>query len=252
MGVAVLTGGSSGIGQAAAVRIAERGNGVVLTYNTNPAGAKETVAMIEEGGGSAVALHLDVSRPETFAGFADLVRDQLRDRWQRPTFDYLVNNAGFAQPDMFADVSLELFERYFDVLLRGPFFLTQTLLPVMADGGAIVNTTSSCAVPGGTAVGYCAHASMKGGLITLSRCLAKELAPRGIRVNGVSPGPTRTRISNDAFARFPEAIPELAALTALGRIGEADDVGKVIAALLSDEFGWMTGENVEISGGFQL
>lgn len=250
MGVAVLTGGSSGIGQAAAVRIAQRGNGVVLTYNTNPAGAKETVAMIEEGGGSAVALHLDLSRPETFAGFADLVRDQLRDRWQRSCFDYLVNNAGFAQPDRFADVSPELFERYFAVLLRGPFFLTQTLLPVMADGGAIVNTTGARAAPGGAAVGYSAHASMKGGLITLSRCLAAELAPRGIRVNGVCPGPTRTRISHDTFARFPEAIPELAARTALGRIGEADDVGKVIAALLSDEFGWMTGENVEVSGGF--
>jgi NAD(P)-dependent dehydrogenase (short-subunit alcohol dehydrogenase family) len=122
----------------------------------------------------------------------------------------------------------------------------------MADGGAIVNTTSSCAVPTGTAVGYCAHATMKGGLITLSRCLAKELAPRGIRVNGVAPGPTRTRISNDTFARFPEVIPDLAAQTALGRIGEADDIGKVIAALLSGEFDWMTGENIEVSGGFNL
>ena len=252
MGVAVLTGGSSGIGQAAAVRVAERGNGVILTYNTNPGGAKETVAMIEEDGGSAVALHLDLSLPDTFAGFADQVRDQLRDRWQRDSFDFLVNNAGFAQPDMFVDVSQELFEHYFHVLLRGPFFLTQTLLPVMADCGAIVNITSSCAMPSGTAVGYCAHASMKGGMITLSRCLAKELAPRGIRVNGVSPGPTRTRISNDTYARFPEAIPEIAARTALGRIGEADDMGKVIAALLSDEFAWMTGENIEASGGFGL
>jgi NAD(P)-dependent dehydrogenase (short-subunit alcohol dehydrogenase family) len=252
MGVAVLTGGSSGIGQAAAVRIAERGNGVILTYNTNPGGAKETVGMIEERGGSAVALQLDVSLPNTFPGFLEQVRDQLRDRWQRDSFDYLVNNAGFAQPDMFVDVSLELLERYFQVIFRGPFFLTQTLLPLMVDGGAIVNTTSICAEPSGTAAGYCAHASMKGALTTLSRCLAKELAPRGIRVNGVAPGPTRTRIANDTYARFPEAIPDLAAQIALGRIGESDDVGKVIAALLSDDFDWMTGENVEVSGGFHL
>lgn len=252
MGVAVLTGGSSGIGQAAAIRIAERGNGVVLTYNTNPGGAKQTVAAIEAGGGSAVALQLDVSRPETFARFAEQVTEQLRDRWQRESFDYLVNNAGFAQTDMFVNVDQELFERYFQVTMRGPFFLTQTLLPLMADGGAIVSTASHSALPTGTPVGYCAYASVNAGLITLSRCLAKELAPRGIRVNSVSPGCTRTRIARDAFARLPEIIPEIAAQTALGRIGEADDVGKVIAALLSDEFSWMTGENLDVSGGFNL
>ena len=252
MGIAVLTGGSSGIGQAAAIRIAGRGNGVVLTYNTNPGGAKETVAVIEENGGSAVALQLDVALPDTFARFAEQVSDQLRDRWQRDSFDYLVNNAGFAQVDMFADVTPELFERYFHVLMRGPFFVTQTLLPLMADGGAIVNVTSKPALPTCADAGYSAYACMKGGLVALTQCLAKELAPRGIRVNGVSPGSTRTRIGNDAFARFPEVIPEIAAQIALGRIGEPDDIGKVIAALLSDEFSWVTGENIEASGGFHL
>ncbi len=252
MGIAVLTGGSSGIGQAAAIRIAERGNSVILTYNTNPEGAKETVTAIEANGGSAVALQLDVSLTETFPSFTEQVRELVRDRWQSDSIDYLANNAGFARQDFFADVPQDLFESFFRVIMRGPYFLTQTLLPLIADGGAIVNTTSNSALPTGVTAGYSAYASMKGGLITISRYLAKELAPRRIRVNSVSPGSTRTRIANDAFARFPEVIPGIAAETAFGRVGEADDIGKVIAALLSDDFAWVTGENIEASGGYHL
>lgn len=150
---------------------------------------------------------------------------------------------------MFVDTSEELFDQFFRVILRGPYFLTQRLLPLIADGGAIVNTTSNSAIPTGLTEGYSAYATMKGGLIVLSRYLAKELSPRGIRVNGVAPGPTRTRIAEDAFAKYPEVIPPIAAATALGRVGESDDLGKAIAALLSDECGWITGENVEVSGG---
>ena len=249
---AVVVGGSSGIGQAAAIRIAERGAGVILTYNSNPDGAKDTVATIEGNGGEAVALPLDVGRSASFADFAEQVAHELDDRWQRPTFDYLVNNAGFGQMAMFEDTTEELFDEFFRVILKGPYFLTQRLLPRLADGGAIVNTTSNSALVTGLTAGYSAYASMKGGLTVLTRCLAKELSTRGIRVNSVAPGPTRTRLGNDAFAHHPEVIPPLAAQTALGRIGEGDDIGKVIAALLSDELGWITGENVEASGGFNL
>ena len=251
--IAVVTGASSGIGRHSALRIAEGGAGVIVTYNGNPKGAQETVAIIEERGGTAVALHLDVGESDTFDAFARRVAAELTERWQRTSFDYLVNNAGFGEMAMFADTSQELYDRFHRVILKGPFFLTQTLLPLLADRGAIVNTTSNSALPHGVEAGYSAYASMKGGLAVLTRYLAKELSARGIRVNAVAPGPTRTRmISDDVVERFPDVIDSLVERTALGRLGDGDDVGKVIAALLSDDSGWITGENIEVSGGFKL
>jgi len=249
--VAIVTGASSGIGQAAAIRIAERGAGVLVTYNTDADGARETVSAIEKAGGTAVALALDVGRSETFPGFVDRAATEIRRSWNRTTFDCLVNNAGFGQMSMFEDTTEELFDRFYRVLLKGPYFLTQKLLPLLADGGAIVNTTSNSVSTGLTA-GFSAYASMKGGLTVLTRYMAKEFSGRRIRVNAVAPGPTRTGLSDDAFARMPEVIPPLAARTALGRIGESDDIGRFIAALVSDDGGWVTGETIEVSGGFNL
>jgi NAD(P)-dependent dehydrogenase (short-subunit alcohol dehydrogenase family) len=250
--IAVVTGGSSGIGRHTAIRIAERGAGVLLTYNTNLERGEETVAAIEERGGTAAALQLDVGNSETFDAFAQRVAAEINDRWRRTSFDYLVNNAGFGQMSMFVDTTEELYDRFHRVVLKGPYFLTQKLLPLLADGGAIVNTTSNSALPTGLEAGYSAYGSMKGGLTVLTRYMAKELSGRGIRVNSVAPGPTRTRIADDAFERFPEVIPPIVERTALGRLGDGDDIGKVIAALLSDECGWITGENIEASGGFNL
>lgn len=253
--VAIITGASSGIGQSAAIRIAERGAGVIVTFNTDPDGARETVSAIERNGGTAVALPLDVGRSETFPGFVDRAAAEIRRLWNRTTFDYLVNNAGFGQMSMFEDTTEELFDQFHRVLLKGPYFLTQKLLPLLADGGAIVNTTSNSALTTGLTPGYSAYATMKGGLMVLTRYMAKELSGRRIRVNSIAPGPTRTRLDRtmgDAFTRMPEIIPPLVARTALGRLGEGDDVGKVIAALLSDDFAWVTGENIEASGGFNL
>jgi NAD(P)-dependent dehydrogenase (short-subunit alcohol dehydrogenase family) len=250
--IAVVTGASSGIGQHAALRIADRAADVIATYHRNPEGAEETVAAIEARGGMAVALQLDLGDSRTFDAFAQRVGAELADRWQRSSFDYLVNNAGFGEMSMFADTTEELYDRFQRVILKGPFFLTQRLLPLIADGGAIVNTTSNSAQRNAIEAGYSAYACMKGGLTVLTRYLAKELSERGIRVNSVAPGPTRTRIADDAFERFPEVIPPLVERTALGRLGDGDDVGKVIAALLSDDCAWVTGENVEASGGFNL
>lgn len=250
--VAIVTGASSGIGQRAAIRIAERGAGVIVTFNTDPDGARETVSAIERIGGTCVALQLDVGRTETFPGFVDRVAGEIRQLWDRTTFDFLVNNAGFGHRSMFEDTTEELFDEFYRVLLKGPYFLTQKLLPLLADGGGIVNTTSNSAISTGLVPGFSAYASMKAGLTVLTRYMAKEFSGRRIRVNSVAPGATRTRIAHDVFARMPEVIPPIVEQTALGRIGEADDVGRVIAALLSDDFAWVTGENIEASGGFKL
>jgi NAD(P)-dependent dehydrogenase (short-subunit alcohol dehydrogenase family) len=165
-----------------------------------------------------------------------------------------VNNAGIGQMAPFEETTAELFDRLNRILFRGPYFLSQTLLPLIADGGAIVNTTSNAARPNGVDSGYSAYASMKAALTTCSRYLAKELGTaRGIRVNSIAPGPTRTRLGRDYFERFPdEVVAPMAERTVLGRIGEPDDIGKAIAALLSDDCAWITGEDIEVSGGYRL
>ncbi|GAA1870423.1 SDR family NAD(P)-dependent oxidoreductase [Asanoa iriomotensis] len=257
MSVAIVIGGSSGIGQATAVQLAQRGVGVILTYSGNPAGAEDTVAAIAKEGGTAVAFRLDVGRTTEFAAFREQVATALRDTWQVDRFDYLVNNAGFGGMAMFEDVTEDLFDRFMNVLLKGPYFLTQTLLPLLAEGAAIVNVSSSSAVPTGSAEpGYTAYATMKGGVIVWTRMLAKELAGRRIRVNAVSPGPTHTRLADAngvvGFDAYPDVIPMLAAKTALGRIGEPGDVAAAIVSLLGDESRWITAQNIEVSGGFDL
>jgi NAD(P)-dependent dehydrogenase (short-subunit alcohol dehydrogenase family) len=252
MQIAVVTGASSGIGQSAAIQLAKRGVGVILTYNGNQEGAEETVRTIESLGGSAVALPLNVGRSETFTEFKADVIETLQRKWNTSSIHYLVNNAGFGQMAMFEDTTEELFDEFMRVLFKGPYFLTQALLPLIEDGGAIVNTGSNSALINGLEPGYSAYASMKGAIVVLTRYMAKEFSPRGIRVNSVAPGSTRTRIANDAFAKYPEVIAPIAAKTALGRLGEADDIGKVIAFLLSDEGAWITAQTIDTSGGYNL
>lgn len=250
--VAVVTGGSSGIGHGAALALARRGFGVVVTYNANPGGARRTVEDVERLDGTAVALPLDVNRAESFADFTAALRVALHEHWGVDRLAALVNNAGFSDAAPLAEMTEETFDRLYRGLLRGPFFLTQHLLPLLADGGSIVNVTSSSTAAHDLEPGYSAYGAMKGALAVLTRYQAKELADRDIRANSVSPGPVRTRLGGDAFARFPELAAPLARRTALGRLGEPDDVGRVIAFLASPDAAWVTAQDVEVSGGFNL
>jgi NAD(P)-dependent dehydrogenase (short-subunit alcohol dehydrogenase family) len=252
MTIAIVTGGSAGIGQAVALELANRGSGVILTYNSHAAEASETVSRIEASGGSAIALPLDLGNRGAFPAFREAVAAGLAQTWGAASFDQLVNNAGLARMALFEDTTEEMFDTVLRVNFTGPYFLTQALLPLLADGGAIVNTASTSALDSGLDVGYSAYGSSKGALVVLTRYLAKELSVRGIRVNSVSPGPTRTRLADDAFEKYPEVIAPLAAKTALGRIGEPEDVARVIALLLSAEGAWVTGQDIVASGGYNL
>lgn len=246
--IAVITGASSGIGAATAVALARDGVDVVLTYHQNQPGIQKTLDSVHKLGVKAWALRLDTGRTETYAEFREELLAVLPD----PRFDYLVHNAGIGKSAAFGSVSEQLFDELTAVLFKGPYFLTQTLLPELADGGAIVHVGSSSTQINCVSEGYSAYAAMKGAVNVLTLYLAKELAGRGIRVNCVSPGPTRTRLGGDAFAKHPEFIKPLADQTALGRIGESEDIGNVIASLLSPEMSWVTGQVLEASGGFRL
>lgn len=249
--VAIVTGASAGIGRSAALEIARGGSRVIVTYHSRPEGADETVALIEDLGGSAEALRLDIGDVSAFPAFVSEVRSILAE-WGTDRIDALVNNAGFGGGRTFEEMTEEAFDAYFRVLLRGPYFLTQSLLPVLADGGAILSVSSSSVRPGETEAGYSGYAGMKAALITASRYLARELGDRHIRVNTIAPGPTRTRIGGDAFEKYPDIIPGIAAKTAFGRLGEPEDIGRVIAFLVSPSASWITGEDIQVAGGYAL
>lgn len=250
--IAVISGVSSGIGQATALALAEKGVHTIGTYRNNEQGARQTADDARRLGAEVVLYHLDLNHMDSIAAFQENVRTTLRREWDAETFDYLVNNAGMSIAAPFGETTEEAFDEMNRVLLKGHFFMTQGLLPTIKDGGAIVNVASSATRPTSVSPGYSAYAAMKGGLTTLTRYMAKEFAPRGIRVNSVAPGPTRTRLGNDGFARHPEVIPAIAAETALARLGEPSDLGRAISGLLSDDLAWITGENIEISGGFRM
>ena len=247
MKIAIITGASNGIGRRTALELARRGMGVVLTYHSNESNALELVREIGQG---AVALKLDLSRKSGFETFAQAVAANLEKVWQRKSFDHLVNNGGVGGGMRFEDMTDDYFNRVLNTNFVGPFFLTQRLLPLMENGGSIVNTSSSASR--GSSPGYSAYGASKAALTSWTRYLAKELAPRRIRVNAVSPGPVLTNLGGGAFAKHPEYIQPLADQTALGRIGQPEDIATVIAALLSNDCAWITAQDIEVSGGFML
>lgn len=254
MKIAIITGGSSGIGRAAALSLARRGVGTLFTFHSNEAWARSAAEEIERAGGAAAALKLDVSQVATFDAFVTETRRVLRERFRRDDFDFLVNNAGIGGGKPFEDVTEAQLDRLFDTNFKGPFFLTQKLLPLLVDGGHIVNVSSNSTRI--ISPGYSAYGASKAALTVVTKYWAKELARRQIRVNSVSPGPVLTNLSDGiergAMAKHPEYLEPLAAQTALGRIGQPDDVGAAIAALLSDDNRWVTGVDLEVSGGFML
>ena len=248
--IAIITGGSRGLGRNTAVSLAKHGVDSIITYHSNRAEADGAVKEIEALGRKAVALQLDAGKTASFDAFAAEVKRVLKETWGRETFDYLVNNAGMSAPGTIADMKEDDFDRLYNVHLKGAFFLTQKLLPLIKDGGRIVNISSGLARF--TMPGYAAYGSLKGAIEVMTRYMAKEFGPRRIAVNVVAPGAIETDFGGGRVRDNPELNKVVAAVTAMGRVGLPDDIGPMIAALLGDENRWMTGQRLEVSGGMNL
>ncbi|MFS8111576.1 SDR family oxidoreductase [Rhizobium jaguaris] len=248
--IAIITGGSRGLGRNTAIHLARRGVDTILIYNSNKAEADSAVSEIEALGGRAVALQLDAGDVASFDGFVAEVGQALRREWDRDRFDFLVNNAGTSHHASFTETTEAEFDKLYNVHLKGVYFLTQKLLPFIQDGGRIVNISSGLARfsnPGSSA-----YAVMKGAVEVLTRYLAKELGSRGIAVNTVAPGAIQTDFSGGIVRDNPEVNKMVASMTALGRAGLPDDIGPMIASLLSDDNRWVNGQRIEVSGGMAL
>ena len=248
--IALITGGNRGIGRATALSLARDGVDVIITYRSHADEADQVVAAIGALGRKAAALQLEGGAVDSFDAFVGEVADALRNTWDRDTFDYLVNNAGMQITASFAETTEDGFDRLVDAHFKGPFFLTQKLLPLIADGGSIVNISSA------TTRVYTperiVYGAAKGAVEVFSRYLAQELGPRGIRVNVIAPGATATDFS-DGVLRDNEQLQEIiTSVTALGRYGLPEDIGGAIAALLGDGNRWVTGQRIEASGGMHL
>lgn len=248
--IALITGGSRGLGRNGAVALARRGVGVIITYRSQKGEAEAVVGEIEKLGGKAVALALDVGQSDTFAAFAEQVKQALRDKWDRGNFDFLVNNAGIGAHASFAQTTEAQFMELMNVHFKGPFFLTQALLPLLADGGKILNISTGLTRV--TFPGYSAYAAMKGALEVLTRYMAKELGSRGISANTLAPGAIETDFGGGAVRDNPQLNAMIASMTALGRVGKPDDIGGAIATLLSDESTWINAQRIEASGGMSV
>jgi NAD(P)-dependent dehydrogenase (short-subunit alcohol dehydrogenase family) len=244
--IALITGASRGLGRAAALALAAKGVAVIGTYHSNQAEADKTAADIATAGSRAVMLRLDTGNTATFPAFAAALKDALKSIG-RERFDFLVNNAGVGLHKSFAETTEADFDRLMNIHFKGVYFLTQTLLPLIEDGGRILNISSGLArfaLPGASA-----YAAMKGAVEVLTRYLAKELGPRGIAVNTLAPGAIETDFNGGTVRDNKQVNDFVASVTALGRTGKPDDIGGAVAALLDDGSGWITGQRVEASGG---
>ena len=245
--ISLITGASRGLGRNTALAIAKKGGDVVITYQSRAEDAQAVVAEIEAMGRKALAFQLDSGDVGAFTSFAQTLRAALKETFGRDTFDHLVNNAGHGDYALIADTAEAQFDRLMNVHFKGVFFLTQALAPLMADGGRIVNLSSGLtrmSLPG-----YAAYASMKGAVEVLTRYLAAELGGRGIAVNAVAPGAIETDFGGGAVRDNADLNARLASVTALGRVGVADDIGPMIASLLSPDNRWVTAQRIEVSGG---
>ncbi|SDP23845.1 NAD(P)-dependent dehydrogenase, short-chain alcohol dehydrogenase family [Mucilaginibacter sp. OK268] len=247
--IALVTGGSRGLGKNAAQHLAKKGIDVIITYRSKKEEAEEVVASIEKNGQKAAALQLDTSIVKSFDGFISQLTAVLQEKWGRNTFDFLINNAGIDAASKFADTTEEDFDNLVNIHFKGVYFLTQKSLPVIADGGRIINFSSGLARF--STPGYAAYASVKGAIEVLTKYLAKELGPRGIAVNVVAPGIIETDFTKEAFSH--EGMHDrIAGITALGRPGMPDDIGGIVAFLCTEEARWINAQRIEASGGMFL
>jgi NAD(P)-dependent dehydrogenase (short-subunit alcohol dehydrogenase family) len=247
--IAIVTGGSRGLGRNTVLHLAARGVDSILTYRVNRAEAQAVVRQVEQAGQRAVAIALDTGKNATFDAFVEQVRRSLS-QWGVERFDYLVNNAGISHHAPIEETTEQDFDDLYNVHFKGVFFLTQKLLPLINDGGRIVNISSGLtrvAFPGSAS-----YASMKGAVEVLTRYLAKELGPRRIAVNTVAPGAVETDFSGGMVRDNPEVNRMVAGATALGRAGVPDDIGPMIAALLAEDNRWVNAQRIEVSGGMAL
>ncbi|MEZ2338878.1 SDR family NAD(P)-dependent oxidoreductase [Mucilaginibacter sp. RCC_168] len=247
--IALITGGSRGLGKNAAQHLAKKGIDVILTYRSKKEEAEEVVASIEKFGQKAAALQLDTSIIKSFDGFITQLSALLQEKWGRNTFDFLINNAGIDAASKFAETTEEDFDNLMNIHFKGVYFLTQKSLPVIADGGRIINFSTGLARF--STPGYAAYASMKGAIEVLTKYLAKELGPRGIAANVVAPGIIETDFTKEAFSH--EGMHDrIAGITALGRPGMPDDIGGIVAFLCTEEARWINAQRIEASGGMFL
>ncbi|HPI11990.1 MAG TPA: SDR family oxidoreductase [Catalimonadaceae bacterium] len=245
--IALVTGGSRGLGKDMAIQLAKKGNDVILTYRSKEEDAREVVKQIEEKGQKAICLHLDMEDFSSLDSFVENLGKSLSATWGSPKFDFLINNAGMGATVPFTQVTEALFDSFLNVHFKGVYFLTQKCLPLLNDGGRIINIstgTTRFSNPG-----YSVYASMKGAVEVFTKYLAKELGVRGITANVLAPGPVETDFNN-AFIRSNEQVKSvLGNLSPLGRVGAANDIGGVVAFLCSPEAGWINGQRIEVSGG---
>ena len=248
--IALITGGSRGLGRNTALAMAKQGVDVVLTYQSKQATAQTVVEEITALGRKAVALQLDVAQVKTFDTFAQTLKQALQTHFQVDKFDFLVNNAGTGLTAPFAETTEQIFDDMVNIHLKSTFFVTQKLLPLINDGGRIINISSGLARF--TLPGYSAYAAMKGGIEVLTRYMAKELGARQIAVNTVAPGAIETDFGQGLVRDNKEVNAYIASQTALGRVGVPDDIGPMIASLLSENNRWVNAQRIEASGGMLI
>jgi NAD(P)-dependent dehydrogenase (short-subunit alcohol dehydrogenase family) len=248
--IALITGASRGLGKNMALNLAEQGTDVIVVYRSKEEEALEVVQSIENMGRKSVALQLDTSDTKSFDTFFGHLRSVLESKWGRQTFDFLINNAGISANAPFAETSEEDFDALMNVHFKGVFFLTQKALPYIADNGRIINLSTG--LTRFSTPGYAAYASMKGAIEVLTKYLAKELGHRGITVNLVAPGIIHTDFTKDTFASNPAVEQHMNAITALGRVGQPQDIGAVVAFLCTEGARWINAQRIEASGGMNL
>lgn len=248
--IALITGGSRGLGRNMALAIAKKGIDVVFTYNSNKEAADKVIGEIEMTGQKAYAFQLDTSNISSFDNFVEEMTELLKEKTGNTNFDFLINNAGTALYALANDTTEDQMDTIFNIHYKGVFFLTQKMLPFINDGGSIINISSGLTRI--TYPGYSVYASMKTAIETLTRYLAKELGSRKIRVNVVAPGAIETDFGGGRVRDNEEINAQIAGLTALGRVGLPDDIGGVIAFLCTEDAGWINGQRIEVSGGQAL